>query len=88
MGGGVAGFSWLIGAHMVPSKAAHDVLSGMLHVFGQFGAVPRTAVWDLEGCIVALRGGQQVLTAEFQAFRAPGMGVVLVGPSDPEAKRG
>ncbi len=84
---GVTGFSRLIGALMVPSRAAHDVLGGMLDVLGQFGAVPRKAVWDQEGCIGQLRGGRQVLTAEFQSFRGTlGMGAVLVGPADPEAK--
>lgn len=84
---GVAGFSRLIGAHMVPSRAAHDVLAGKLHVLGEFGAVPRTVVWDQEGCIGQIRRGKQVLTAEFQAFRGTlGMGAVLVGPNDPEAK--
>ncbi len=72
---------------MVPSRAAHDVLAGMLHVIGEFGAVPRRVVWDQEGCIGRIRGGKQVLTAEFQAFRGVlGMGVTLVGPRDPEAK--
>ncbi len=84
---GVAGFSRLIGAHLVPSRAAHDVLAGMLHVLGGFGAVPRQVVWDQEGCIGQWRRGRQVLTAEFQAFRgALGTGAILVGPNDPEAK--
>jgi transposase len=84
---GVAGFSRLIGAWMVPSRAAHDVLSGMIHVIDGFGAVPRKAVWDQEGCIGQIRRGRQVLSAEFQAFRGVlGMGAVLVGPNDPEAK--
>jgi hypothetical protein len=84
---GVCGFSRLIGAVMVPSRAAHDVLGGMLGVIGGFGAVPRTAVWDQEGCIGRIRHHKQVLTAEFQAFRGTlGMGVILVGPNDPEAK--
>jgi hypothetical protein len=84
---GVAGFSRLTGAWMVPSRAAHDVLGGMLHVLGQFGAVPRKAVWDQEGCIGQWRGGRQVLTREFQAFRGTlGMGVILCAPNDPEAK--
>ena len=84
---GVAGFSRLIGGLMVPSRRAHDVLSGMLAIISQFGAVPRKAVWDQEGCIGRLRGGRQELTAEFQAFRGGlGMGAVLVGPNDPEAK--
>ena len=84
---GVSGFSRLIGALMVPSRAAHDVLAGMLHVIDGFGAVPRKAVWDQEGCIGRIRHHKQVLTAEFQSFRGTlGMGVVLVGPNDPEAK--
>jgi len=84
---GVSGFSRLIGACMVPSRAAHDVLGGMLSVIGQFGAVPRKAVWDQEGCIGQIRRGKQRLTAEYQAFGGVlGMGAVLVGPADPEAK--
>lgn len=84
---GVSGFSRLIGGLMVPSRAAHDVLAGMLDVIEGFGAVPRKAVWDQEGCIGRIRQGKQVLTAEFQSFRGVlGMGAVLVGPADPEAK--
>lgn len=84
---GVCGFSRLIGAAMVPSRAAHDVLGGMLGVIGDFGAVPREVVWDQEGCIGRIRQGKQFLTAEFQAFRGVlGTGVILVGPNDPEAK--
>jgi transposase len=84
---GVPGFSRLIGAWMVPSRAAHDVLGGMLIVLRQFGAVPRKAVWDQEGCIGQWRGGRQVLTGEYQAFRGTlGMTAVLCGPNDPEAK--
>lgn len=84
---GVLGFSRLIGAWMVPSRAAHDVLSGMLIVLRQFGAVPRKAVWDQEGCIGQWRGGRQVLTGEYQTFRGTlGMTAVLCAPGDPEAK--
>lgn len=84
---GVSGFSRLIGALMVPSRAAHDVLGGMSHVISEFGAVPRKAVWDQEGCIGRIRQGKQGLTAEFQSFRGTlGMGATLVGPADPEAK--
>jgi transposase len=83
----VCGFSRLTGAWMVPTRAAHDVLGGMLGVLAQIGAVPRCAVWDQEGCIGAWRQGRQVLTAEFQAFRGTlGMSVRLCGPADPEAK--
>jgi transposase len=84
---GVTGFSRLHGGWMVPSRAAHDVCGGMLRVLDQFGAVPRTAVWDQEGCIGQWRQGRQVLTREFQAFRGTlGMGVRLCAPNDPEAK--
>jgi transposase len=84
---GVAGFSRLIAAWMVPSRAAHDVLGGMLVLLGQFGAVPRKAVWDQEGCIGQWRAGRQVLTGEYQTFRGTlGMTAVLCAPADPEAK--
>jgi transposase len=84
---GCCGFSRFLGAWMVPTRAAHDVLGGMLQVLSQFGAVPRNGVWDQEGCIGAWRQGRQVLTREFQAFRGTlGMGAILCGPADPEAK--
>jgi transposase len=83
----VTGFSRVIGAWMVPTRAAHDVLGGMLQVLAQIGAVPRCAVWDQEGCIGQWRQGRPVLTGECQAFRGTlGMGVRLCGPADPEAK--
>ena len=83
----VTGFSRLTGGWMVPSRAGHDVLAGMLQVLAQIGAVPRCAVWDQEGCIGQWRQGRQVLTAEFQAFRGTlGMNARLCGPADPEAK--
>lgn len=84
---GVCGFSRLIGAWMIPSRAAHDVLGGMNQVLAQFGAVPRRAVWDQEGCIGQWRAGRQALTPSTQAFAgALGMGFQLCGPADPEAK--
>lgn len=83
----VCGFSRFMAAWMVASRAAHDVLGGMLQCFTQIGAVPRTIVWDGEGCIGQWRGGRQVLTAEFQAFRGSlGAAVRLCKPNDPEAK--
>jgi len=84
---GATGFSRFHGGWMVPSRAAHDVLGGKLRVLEQFGAVPRNAVWDQEGCIGQWRQGRQVLTREFQAFRGTlGMGAILCAPKDPEAK--
>ena len=83
----VAGYSRRIGAHLIPSRAAHDVLGEMLQVLDQLGAVPRKAVWDQEVCVGAWRRGRQVLTAEFQSFRGIlGMGAVLIGPAVREAK--
>jgi transposase len=84
---GTTGFSRFHGGWMVATRAAHDVLGGMLRVLEQFGAVPRCAVWDQEGCIGQWRGGQQRLTRDFQAFRGVlGMHARLCGPNDPEAK--
>jgi transposase len=84
---GVTGFSRLIGAWMVPTRAAHDVLGGMGQVLVQFGAVPRTAVWDQEGCIGQWRRGKEVLTDAALAFAGTlGMGFRLCQAADPEAK--
>lgn len=83
----VSGYSRFMAAHMVPTRAGHDVLAGMLACFSQVGAVPRTIVWDGEGCIGQWQKGRQVLTEEFQAFRGIlGAGVRLCRPNDPEAK--
>jgi len=83
----VSGYSRFMAAWMVPTRAAHDVLSGMRHCFEQIGAVPRTAVWDGEGCIGQWRRGKECLTEEYQRFRGTlGMGARLCKPNDPEAK--
>jgi transposase len=83
----VSGFSRFDAGWMVPTKAAHDVLSGMLCCFEQLGALPRTAVWDGEGCIGQWRKGVEVFTEDFQRFRgALGIGARLCKPNDPEAK--
>jgi transposase len=83
----VSGFSRFMAAWMVPSRAAHDVLLGMLRCFEQLGAVPKKAVWDGEGCIGQWRRGKEVFTEDFQRFRGTlGMGARLCRPNDPEAK--
>lgn len=83
----VSGYSRFMAAHMVPTRAGHDVLAGMLSCFNQIGAIPRTIVWDGEGCVGQWRQGRQVLTREFQAFRGTlGAGARLCKPNDPEAK--
>jgi transposase len=84
---GVLGFSRFTGAWVIPSRQAHDVLSGHLRVLEQFGAIPRKVVWDQESAIGRWRGRDMVFTAEFQSFRGTfGMGAVLCQRADPEAK--
>lgn len=84
---GVCGFSRFIAARMVPSRGGHDVMAGMVSVLAEFGGLPRSLVWDQEGCIGQWRQGRQRLTDEFQAFRGTlGVGVILCRPADPEAK--
>jgi hypothetical protein len=83
----VSGYSRFMAAWMVRSRAAYDVLWGMLRCFEQMGGVPRTIVWDGEGCIGQWRRGKEVFTADFQAFRGTlGAGARLCKPNDPEAK--
>ena len=83
----VSGFSRFMGAWMIPSRQAHDVLGGHLQVLTQFGALPRTVVWDQEGAIGRWRGRDMAFTAEFQAFRGTlGIGALLCQRGDPEAK--
>ena len=84
---GVACFSRFIGAQMIPSRQAHDVLGGHLEVLRQFGALPRRVVWDQESAIGRWRGRDMVFTAEFQSFRGTlGIGALLCQRGDPEAK--
>jgi len=83
----VCGYSRFMAAWMVPSRAAHDVLWGMLRCFGQIGAVPKTIVWDGEGCIGQWRRGKEVFTEDFRRFKGTlGVGARLCLPNDPEAK--
>jgi transposase len=84
---GVLGFSRFTGGWMIPTRQAHDVLSGHLEVLCQFGALPRRVVWDQEGAIGQWRAGKQVFSAEFQSFRGTlGIGAQLCQRADPEAK--
>ena len=84
---GALGFSRFLGAWMIPSREAHDVLGGHLQVIRQFGAVPRMVVWDQEGAIGQWRGPKMVFTDAFQAFRGTlGMGARLCLRADPETK--
>lgn len=84
---GVSGYSRYLAASMVPSREAHDVLGGHLACLKAFGAVPRTGVYDQEGCIGQWRGRRAVFTDAFNSFRGVlGMGAVLCARGDPEAK--
>lgn len=84
---GVSGYSRFLVATMVPSREAHDVLSGHLAGLRAMGAVPRTGVYDQEGCIGRWRRGKPSFTAEFNSFRGVlGMGAFLCDRADPETK--
>jgi Mu transposase, C-terminal domain len=84
---GVSGFSRFVGGLMIPTRQAHDVLSGHLEVLTQFGALPRRVVWDQEGAIGQWHGSKQVFTEAFQSFRGTlGIGAQLCQRGDPEAK--
>ena len=83
----VSAYSRFMAAWMVASRAAYDVLWGMRRCFEQIGGVPRTIVWDGEGCIGQWRRGKEAFTDDFQAFRGTlGAGARLCKPNDPEAK--
>jgi transposase len=84
---GVSGFSRFLGAWMIPSRQAHDVLGGHLQVLRQFGALPRMVVWDQEGAIGQWRGPHMAFSEDFQRFRGTlGIGARLCQRGDPEAK--
>jgi transposase len=84
---GVAGYSRVIAAWMIPSRQTHDVLGGHLRCLQQLGGVPRRGVYDQEPAIGRWHGPKAVLTEEFQRFRGTfGMGAVLCKRGDPEAK--
>jgi transposase len=56
-------------------------------VLSQFGALPRTLVWDQESAIGRWRGRDMCFTAEFPAFRGTlGIGALLCRRGHPEAK--
>jgi hypothetical protein len=72
---------------MIPSREAHDILSGHLACLLDLGGVPRAGVYDNEAALVSRHNGRANLTAPFQRFRGTlGMGVIVCQPGDPEAK--
>jgi len=84
---GVCGYSRVMVGRMIPSREAHDILSGNLACLLELGAVPRAGVYDNEGALVSRRGGKANLSEPFQRFRGTlGMKVIVLRPRDPEAK--
>jgi transposase len=83
----VAGYSRVIGARMIPSRRAPDLIAGHWALLTAFGAVPAELVWDNESAVGSWRAGRPQLTAEFEAFRGVlGIAVHQCRPRDPEAK--
>ncbi len=84
---GICGYSRVMVAKMIPTREAHDILSGHLACLQALGAVPKKGVYDNEGALVSRHGGRATLTEPFQRFRGTlGMHVVVLRPADPESK--
>lgn len=84
---GLCGYSRMMVGKMIPSREAHDILSGHLACLLALGAVPRAGVYDNEGALVSRHGGKANLSDPFQRFRGTlGMKVIVLRPRDPEAK--
>lgn len=82
-----AGYSRVIGAVMIPTRTAPDLIAGHWHLLQRFGAVPRELVWDQEGAVGQWRRGKPVLTEAFEAFRGVlGASVRLCRALRPQAK--
>jgi transposase len=84
---GVAGYSRVIVAHMIPSREAPDVLLGHYVCLVDLGAIPRKGIYDNEAAIGRKRSYGTVFTCEFLAFKgALGMGAVILEKGHPERK--
>lgn len=83
----VTGYSRMLFARLIPTRAAEDLYGGWWAHLSRLGAVPRTLVWDGEGAVGEYGGGRNKLTAQCQAFRGTlGAKVIVLRPRDPEAK--
>jgi transposase len=83
----VSGYSRVIGAVMLPSRRAEDLLAGHWVLLRAWGRVPRALVWDNESAIGQWRGGRPQLSEAMNAFRGTlGIKVIQCRPGDPEAK--
>ena len=83
----VSGYSRVIAAVMIPSRAAPDLLAGHWRLISGWGKVPKALVWDNEGAVGSWRGGRPVLAEAMSGFRGTlGIRVIQCRPGDPEAK--
>ncbi|MEV4512564.1 IS21 family transposase [Dactylosporangium sp. NPDC049525] len=77
------GHSRVTDAVMIPSRRGGDILAGMWEVIADWGACPRTLLWDRESAI----GGTGRLTVEAASFAGTlGVRIRLAPPRDPESK--
>ncbi|MFD8653438.1 IS21 family transposase [Streptomyces mirabilis] len=78
----VSGYSRVITARMLPSRRPGDLIDGHWRLLTEWGAVPRTLVWDNEAGV-----GRGRPTSEFAAFAGLlATRIYLCRPRDPEAK--
>jgi transposase len=83
----VSGYSRWLMARMLPSRQAHDLITGHWALLTGLGAVPRALVWDNEAAVGSWKAGKPALTRDFEAFRGTlGIKVVQLRPRDPESK--
>jgi transposase len=83
----VSGYSRVIAAVMIPSRAAPDLLAGHWRLISGWGRVPKALVWDNEGAVGSWRAGRPQLSEAMNAFRGTlGIRVIQCRPADPEAK--
>ena len=66
---GASGYSRFMVARMIPTREAHDVLSGNLACLISRGAVPKSGVYDNEGALVSRHDGKATPSGPFQRFR-------------------
>lgn len=84
---GVAGYSRVIVARMIPSRGAPDLMLGHYACLCDLGAVPRKGIYDNESAIGRKRAYGTTFTQEFLAFKgALGMGAVILDKGHPERK--
>ena len=78
------GYSRVMVGTMIPSREAHDILSGNLACLKTLGAVPKKGVYDNEGALVSRRGREGHLERAVRALprdtRHGGRGAASGGP--------